>query len=269
MVSLGHQWDQWGASTPSPYPPTPPLNVVIALHFPDRRPPPPPQPRHPLYPQDPPLPTRLANNVWREPRRHAGARPHHQCQAHRPPPRQASRLPHRPICAARATVAARHLDAAVALFSSPSPPPSLVPQRRAPAIDDRAYDDGPRYGLAAADVLITLTSWLHHRTQPYAYRFQNAVESWLYAATVVFQSMIIYRRSREHTDQLAIGWYRPRALGSTRCGHPWCSCADAAELQSIDFGEALAAADAKLDASIRERLADGTILLLKCDWLLN
>ena len=27
------------------------------------------------------------------------------------------------------------------------------------------------------------------------------------------------------------------------------------------------AADAKLDASIRERLADGTILLLKCDWL--
>ena len=41
--------------------------------------------------------------------------------------------------------------------------------------------------LAAIDILITLIAWyVHHRTQPYVYRFQNSVESWLYGATVAF-----------------------------------------------------------------------------------
>ena len=121
---------------------------------------------------------------------------HLGCKAHRTtPPRQASRLPHRPIRASRATVAARHMDTAACALVIALAATIAHAAASSTAPLNRAYEDGPRYGLAIADVLITLVSWLH--TGRSRIRTLPTVESWLYATTVVFLVlMIIYSATR-------------------------------------------------------------------------
>ena len=44
-----------------------------------------------------------------------------------------------------------------------------------------------RYGVAAVAVVVITVFWLlHHRTLPFAYRFQNALESYLYGSSALF-----------------------------------------------------------------------------------
>ena len=43
-----------------------------------------------------------------------------------------------------------------------------------------------RCGFTGAAVAVTLVMWMaHSRLQPFVYRFQNTLESWLYGSTVV------------------------------------------------------------------------------------
>ena len=46
--------------------------------------------------------------------------------------------------------------------------------------------DAATYAVSGAAILILVVAWWHHRrSQPYAYRFQNAMESWLFASNVL------------------------------------------------------------------------------------
>ena len=138
-----------------------------------------------------------------------------------------------------------------------------------------SYNNGSRYVLAFVDFIITLVSWRAHQcTQPYAYRFQNSIESFLYVATLLFLALMMVYSALPNEHAMtghAVELISTMGIFGSLFGAAafliWRLRATQKDLKSIDFSEALAVAEAQLDASIRERLADGTIRLLKCDWL--
>jgi len=129
-------------------------------------------------------------------------------------------------------------------------------------------------------VAILLVAWCYHvRTQPYAYRYQNAIESWLYASSIVLLVLgIIYKAiSDALRNESTLGngldvamlvvlvgsfvgpilWSVREELTITRV------------LDSFSLVEMLLLAEKQIDGPIRERLADGSIRLLSCAWLLS
>lgn len=133
-----------------------------------------------------------------------------------------------------------------------------------------------KIAFAGGAAAVTLIAWaVHHRTQPYVYRYQNALESWLYGSTVALLLLVcVYSLLQPDTpgglalevSMMAVlvvsvvggAVFVLRRLRNTR-----------KELAKIDLSVALATADARLDGPIGERLLDGTISLLSCDWLIS
>ena len=143
--------------------------------------------------------------------------------------------------------------------------------------------------VTAAGALCFLNAfwWLHHTSQPYAFHMQNALENWLYASNVLLLLLAIgytalaqqYQQQHSTTAVprsvrvviealmlvvLVGGWlvaarYMARSLRATR--------QSLAEV--IDVGTVLAIAESSLDDVVRERLGDGTVQLLRCDWLVS
>ena len=142
------------------------------------------------------------------------------------------------------------------------------------ALSERNYNTA-RYALAVVAIAITFVFWFAQlRIQPYAYRFQNALESWLYGATALLIALaLIYMALPVDPAELRIvvevaiaatligslivgAIFSIRGLRRTRQA-----------LASIDLSDALANADAKIDGSLAERLRDGSVRLLRCSWL--
>ena len=137
-----------------------------------------------------------------------------------------------------------------------------------------AFNAG-RYAIAALAIAVTLVFWrLHRRALPFAFRFQNALESCLYGATALFLALaMVYtalpanpaaaRVSIEALmaivllSSLIVGAvYSVRHLRRMRRA-----------LARVDLSAVLSAADSKIDGSIAATAADGSVRLLRCSWL--
>ena len=113
---------------------------------------------------------------------------------------------------------------------------------------------------------------------PSPIRYQNAIESWLYASSIVLLVLgIIYKaisdalRSRTLGNGLDIamlvvlvGSFVGPILWSVRQEQTITRMLD-----SFSLVEMLLRAEKQIDGPIRERLADGTIRLLSCAWLIS
>ena len=132
-----------------------------------------------------------------------------------------------------------------------------------------------RHGVAALAIVVTLLFWfLHARTQPFAYRFQNALESCLYGATTLLIILAMaYTGLPDDPAAMRVSFEVLMAvvlLGSIVAGAIFSirelrrmRCA----LASVDLSAVLSAADSKIDGSLADRLRDGSVRLLRCSWL--
>ena len=134
---------------------------------------------------------------------------------------------------------------------------------------------GPRRAIAAVAIAVTLAFWfLHARTLPFAYRFQNALESWLYFATTLLLALAaVYAELPQEPASLRIGFEVLMAavlLGSLVAGVVF-SIRDLRRtrraLVDVDLSAALCAADSRIDSLLADRLRDGSARLLRCSWL--
>ena len=110
-------------------------------------------------------------------------------------------------------------------------------------------------------------------------RYQNAVESWLYASSVVLLVLgIIYQFISDAVRaESALGNALDVALlvvlvGSLVVPILWSVREERTitrVLNQLSLGDFLLRAEEQIDGPIRERLADGTIRLLSCAWLIS
>ncbi len=142
-----------------------------------------------------------------------------------------------------------------------------------------AADDPARFGFAAAIIVVLLVGWrAHATTQPFAYRYQNSIESALYAATILVVVLACLcstlQDEREPAFVVLEGLVLLLLVGSFILAVAYTVLQLRAIRQFLSNGDdlsgaVLANADAKIDAPLRERLADGTIRLLRCRWLVS
>ena len=128
--------------------------------------------------------------------------------------------------------------------------------------------------MAIAILILSIAWWHHHRWQPYAFRFQNALESMLFATNILLlvlaciyaaipEEMTGWRVFDEVLLLIALlGGILVAAIVIVRD-----ALATRRAFRGIDFTGALLTANARLDGPVRERLRDGTIRLLRCDWI--
>ena len=132
-----------------------------------------------------------------------------------------------------------------------------------------------RYWFALTAAAITLAAWLlHRRTQPFAYRYQNVLDEWLYASVIALLALVsiyaaIPRESPVSTlfEVLLL----TVLLGSLVGGAAFAVYqlrATAHTLAAINLSDMLLTADERIDEPVHARLLDGSIRLLRCDWLL-
>ena len=114
---------------------------------------------------------------------------------------------------------------------------------------------------------------------PSPIRYQNAIESWLYASSIVLLVLgIIYKAiSDALRDESTLGNGLDVAMlvvlvGSFVGPILWSVREERTitrVLDSLSLGDMLLWAEKQIDDPIRERLADGSIRLLSCEWLLS
>ena len=133
-----------------------------------------------------------------------------------------------------------------------------------------------RLVLASLAVITTLAAWrYHHKWQPYYYRFQNSIETWLYASTVtlivlacIYSALLPEGAARIVLEVILlivlIGSLLGAAGFSFRKLH-----ATRRALASANLSSVLLAADAKIDGDLKNLLRNGTIRLLRCSWLMS
>lgn len=146
------------------------------------------------------------------------------------------------------------------------------------------FNQVARYPIVVAAIFVTLGFWrAHHCSEPYAFDFQNAIESWLYGATVLLLTLAsIYSGLVESNDDpLADGAVRTAvevAMLAVLSGSLLSTAILAVRrvhlmrraLAEVNVSAALLAiADKPIDGKLSERLGDGSIRLLRCDWLLS
>ena len=135
-----------------------------------------------------------------------------------------------------------------------------------------------RYAGAAAAIAVTLAFWLAHRsTAPFAFDFQNALESWLYGATTVLLVLTcIYTALAPATSELGVSrtvveLLMAAVFPGSLLGGALLSLRELRRtrrvLRAVDLSAVLTAADSKIDGSLSDRLRDGSVRLLRCNWL--
>ncbi|EOD23090.1 hypothetical protein EMIHUDRAFT_195665 [Emiliania huxleyi CCMP1516] len=133
--------------------------------------------------------------------------------------------------------------------------------------------DPMRYAVACSAIVIVTGFWLaHRRVLPYAYDFQNAMESLLLGATVLLLALSgVYNVSRGASVSLAVEVLMcVILLGSITAGATYSVHhlrRSRRILADIDLTEVLVAADSRIDGKLVARLRDGSVRLLRCDWL--
>ena len=137
-----------------------------------------------------------------------------------------------------------------------------------------AFNAG-RYAIAALAIAVTLVFWrLHRRALPFAFRFQNALESCLYGATALFLALaMVYTAlpanpaaARVSVEALmAIVLLSSLIVGAVYSIRELRRMRRA--LADVDLSAILSAADSKIDGSLADRLRDGSVRLLRCSWL--
>ena len=175
-------------------------------------------------------------------------------------------IPHRPLRCRRAILATYHLAAPLLLFLV-ALTASFV--GRTPAT---------RYTFASIAILITLGFWrLHVRKQPYAFDFQNALESWLYGSTALLLLLACFHLGLKGSGDtvrmvlevlmllVLVGGLVASAVFIWRRVREGRKAMAEADLSAA----ILADADDKIDGPLRKRLEDGDIRLLRCSWLLS
>ena len=137
-------------------------------------------------------------------------------------------------------------------------------------------------GLALVALVVVLGEWCaHRRSQPYAYRYQNALESYLSLSLVVLLvlacvNMALTDAARTETASGLLVEYSMLALlagtlvGGAMYGAYWVRATTAAlRALDVDLGAILLKANERIDEPVRERLLAGDIRLLSCAWLLS
>ena len=141
--------------------------------------------------------------------------------------------------------------------------------------------DGLQYLFVVLAIVVLFVVWLfHHKTQPYMYRYQNALEAWLYVSAVVLLVLaIIYSTIPAGTaDVIRIvieNILLVLAIAST-VGALLVAVYKLRQAQkkieqrgSTKIYKALVKADTAIDGPLFDRLQDGSIRLLRCDWLIS
>ena len=132
-----------------------------------------------------------------------------------------------------------------------------------------------RYAVASSAMIVVFVFWhLHRRALPFAYRFQNALESCLYGATTIILALaMVYTALPANLDAVRVcveGVMGAFLIGSLVAGALW-SIRELRlmrhALAGVDLFSILDAADSKIDSSLAERLRDGSVRLLRCSWL--
>lgn len=138
--------------------------------------------------------------------------------------------------------------------------------------------DTARYLIALAAIAVTLGFWYaHHRTQPYAFDFQNAIESWLYGSAALLLVLACASTALPDASSatgtvlevlmllVLLGSLVASALYAT-----WRVKLVRRVLAEADVSAVLLMeAEKPIDGKLRERLGDGSIRLLRCEWLLS
>ena len=133
------------------------------------------------------------------------------------------------------------------------------------------------YAIAATAIVILLAAWwLHRRTQPYTFRFQNGIESWLFASNVVLLALACVYSAITHAAKTArlvceVMLFAPLVSGMLVAGVVICRDAHAARraFRDIDLTAVLMSADARIDRDLRKALVEGDVRLLKCSWFVS
>ena len=123
--------------------------------------------------------------------------------------------------------------------------------------------------------------WLAHRSNaPFAFDFQNALESWLHGATTVLLVLTcIYTALWDHllgvsdlgVTRTVVELLMAAVFFGSLVGGALLSLRELHRtrrvLGAVDLSAVLTAADSKIDGTLRERLFDGTVRLVCCEWL--
>jgi hypothetical protein len=140
-----------------------------------------------------------------------------------------------------------------------------------------------RIVYATLAIGVTLAAWRYHRKwQPYYYRFQNSIESWLYSSTVmlivlacIYSALPSHRRASEAVkatrvviEIILLGVLVGSLIGAAAYA-VYRLRAARRQLASIDLSEVLLSADTKIDGDLVVQLARGNIRLLRCSWLMS
>ena len=116
-------------------------------------------------------------------------------------------------------------------------------------------------GSPRAAVMLEAFAW-HVRHQPYAYRYQDAVESWPRTRPNVFLALEVTpspRRSGAVVTESPAMRLRLLASAPARAGYAGATRTMQASLAVIDFGEVLTKTNEELDGPIRARRLDGIV----------
>ena len=138
-----------------------------------------------------------------------------------------------------------------------------------------------RYAGAAAAIAVTLAFWLAHRSNaPFAFDFQNALESWLHGATTVLLVLTcIYTALWDHllgvsdlgVTRTVVELLMAAVFFGSLVGGALLSLRELHRtrrvLGAVDLSAVLTATDSKIDGTLRERRFDGTVRLVCCEWL--
>ena len=121
--------------------------------------------------------------------------------------------------------------------------------------------------------------YIHHRTKPYALRFQNALEAWLFAASASLLLLSGIYSVVQIGDNSFTGvrvffevsmlfiLVASLAAGALIIVHDVRSTRGL--LEKLEPDAVLAAADVRIDEPLAAKLRDGSIRLLRCAWLVS
>jgi len=137
-----------------------------------------------------------------------------------------------------------------------------------------------RYMAAAAALTILMGCWaMHLRHLPFYYRSQNQLESWLYASNVLLMLLATGYTALMQGASASADVRRTFESAMLCVLFGGCALAAVALAESlrstrrtigqVDMADVLAVAESRLDMRVRRRLADGSIRLLSCRWLLS